>query len=257
MEILHSAVYATQPKPLQRQIETLLRESNQPSAEDEVLAVIAPDTNLLSGGVIAAKAFNALQGHRFDCVIAISPSHTGNFRRITICSLDAYRTPLGELRIDEHARQELCDEDDDIYLDDTGHFHTQGIDVQLPFLQTILDDFEIVPIVMGTDSPEFCRELGAAVGEIMFNRKTLIVSSVDILSSSEDALIRFKTMFEQGDVNGLMSLLNDESVTMQGKGALLVALIASLHRRGKRFQILELNAPQNGTPGSLGAIITR
>ena len=177
---------------------------------------------------------------------------------MTICSVDSYRTPLGDIPIDQGIRQELCDEDDDIFMDDRGHFNPKGIDVQLPFLQTVLDGpFSLVPIVMGTDSPAFCRELGAAVGEIMYNRRTLIVSTADIIAGSPDQLERLTALFERGDVQGLMNLLNSEEVVMQGKGALLVALIASLRRNGKRFQVVGLNAPNNGTPGALGAVITR
>lgn len=257
MEILESAVYATQPKPLQKQIETLLRETPPVAVEEEILALIVPNDNLLKGGLIAARLFGALKGHHFDTVVTVSPSHTGNFRRMTICSLDKYRTPLGEIDINEHVRQELCDEDDDIYLDDTGHFHVKGIDVQLPFLQTILSDFDVVPVVMGSESPEFCRELGSAIGEIMFNRKTLLVSSVDLVAGDPQNLTRFKELFEAADVDGLMGFLNREEIALHGKGAFMVALIASLRRHGKRFQIVEMQAPNNGTPGGLGAIITR
>lgn len=257
MEILQSAIYATQPKPLQKQLETLLRESERPVCEDDVLAVIVPDDNFLSSGVIAADVFKSLKGKAYDTVITISPSHTGPFRRMTICSLDTYHTPLGVLPINQSVCHELCDEDDDIFLDDTGHFHPHGIDVQLPFLQSVLHPFDLVPIVMGEETPEFCRELGLAVGEVMFNRKTLVVASVNILSATEKGLAQLNTLFEARDVPRLISLLNSSEINMQGKGPLLVALIASLHRRAKHLSILKMQAPGHQKDGYLSAILSR
>ena len=257
MEILRDQVYATQPKPLQKQIENLLNSSSQEPIQEDILAVIVPDTNLLRTGSIPADVYRAVSGQTYDLVIGVSPSHMGSFGRMTICDLDAYQTPLGSININTRVVHELCDEDDDIFLDDTGHFHTRGIGVQLPFLQNILPEFDFVPIIMGVESPDFCRELGSAIGAIMFNRRTLLVASADILSTTSDGFEHFRTAIKSGDVSTLMPLLNSTEVDILGKGAILVAIIASLKRRAKQFRILSLEAPSRETPGSLGVVITR
>lgn len=257
MEILRSAIYATQPTPLKSQLETLLRESTQYPVEDDVLSIIVPDSNLLSGGPVAANVFKAIAGKHYDTVVMVSSSHTGPFKRMTICNLKSYRTPLGEIPLNEKVCHELCDEDDDIYIDNTGHFHNKGIDVQLPFLQTVLGNFDIVPIVMGEETPEFCKELGAAIGEIMLNRKTLVVASVDILQSTETDLETFQTLFEANNTRSLFPMLNRGELSLQGKGPLLVAMLASFHRRGKRFQTINLQPPEHDTPGYFGAYISK
>lgn len=257
MEILDSSIYATQPLPLQKQLKTLLSESSQYPVEDEILGIIVPDSNLLSGGPIAANVFKTIAGKSYDTVILVSSSHTGPFKRMTICNLDAYRTPLGDVPINEKVCHELCDEDDDIYLDDQGHFHNKGIDVQLPFLQTALDDFDIVPIVMGEETPEFCKELGAAIGEIMFNRSTLVVASVDVLASTKEEMEKFQTLFESSNTRDLIPMLNRQDMALQGRGPLLVAMLAAQHRNARRFQVLDLKQPENAIPGYIGAYISK
>ena len=258
MAIYERAVYATQPHPLRNQITDLYKKAPPVHVDGEVLAVIVPDTNLLSGGKVAAGVYKALEGQQYDTVVLIAPSHEGPFRRINICSLDTYRTPLGELVVNDRVRNELCDEDDDIFLDDTGHFHTEGVDVQLPFLQVILGQgFDIVPVVMGEETPEFCKELGQAVGEIIYNRRTLVVASADIVEATEEALATFRQHVENADVSRLMALLNSEQVRVEGKGPLLVALIAALHRRAGKVRVLALEAPTGARPGYLGAVLTR
>lgn len=249
--------YATQPKALRGQITKLLHDAPQPTVEGTLCALIVPDSNSLAGGPIAAEVYKTLQGHTFETVILIAPSRTGAFEKLSICSPDTYHTPLGELDINDKVRNELCDEDDDIYLDDTGHFQSHGIDVQLPFLQSILGDFDIVPIVMGDESPAFCRELGNAVGEIMYNRPTLVVASADVLGSTTEDLDRFREVFEGKDVSRLMTLLNSEQVEMVGRGPVVVALIAALHRRANHAKVLTTMLPSDNTPGFLGAMVWR
>lgn len=254
---LDRAVYATQPRPLQHQISEYLKTAQPPPVEGEIFALIVPDSNLLSGAHVAAEVYKLLEGRRYDTVVLIAPSHTGSFQRMNICSVDAYFTPLGTLAINDRLRHELCDEDDDIFLDDGGHFHTEGIDVQLPYLQTMLGAFSIVPVVMGDESPAFCQELGHALGEISYNERTLVVASADVLAASDEHLAAFKACFEAADVARLMPLLNSERVHMTGKGPLLVAMIAALSRRADQARILHLEPAHDDTPGYVGAVLWR
>lgn len=251
------AVYATQPSPLRQQIQTLLDRATRYDIEGEILCAVVPDTNRMSGGGVAADVYGTLRGRSYDTVIIVAPSHTGSFDRMNICSVDTYRTPLGDLRVNDVVRNELCDEDDDIFLDDQGHYHIEGIDVQLPNLQSVLDEFDIVPIVMGEESPEYCRELGSALGEIMYDGRTLLIATADILEATDESLERFQAAFASRDVSTLMALLNSETVRVEGKGPLLVALIAGMHRRATHAQVLRKQAPLNGDPGFVGAVLYR
>jgi AmmeMemoRadiSam system protein B len=161
------------------------------------------------------------------------------------------------LPVNDRLRHELCDEDDDIFLDDSGHYHTEGVDVQLPYLQTVLDQFDIVPIVMGDESPEFCRELGHAVGEVAYNRRVLVVATMDVLDASEAVWEEFADAFEATDVSRLMALFNSERMRVAGKGAVLVAVIAALHRRATKARILTMEPAQDNEPGYVGAVLWR
>ena len=252
---LDRALYPRQAHPLQQQISRYLDDAQAVPVEGEIFALVVPNTNLISGGRVAAGVYKLLEGRRYDTVILIAPSQNSAFQRINICQVDTYHTPLGTLAVNDKMRHELCDEDDDIYLDDSGHFNGAGIDVQLPYVQTLLDAFDIVPVVMGDESPEFCRELGHAVGEITYNQRALVVASADILAASDEALAEFKTCFEAADVSRLMTLFNSERMQMNGKGPILVAMIAALHRRIGNARVLSLEAARPDTPGYLGAVL--
>ena len=258
MGVPDRAVYATQPRPLRNQIEKLLRASSASGIQGEIVAVVVPDDNLLTGGGIAADVYKVLEGRSYDTVIVVAPSHTGDFGRIHVCSVDDYHTALGNLRVNDQIRNELCDEDDDIFLDNEGHFHTEGVDVQLPFLQTVLKgEFDVVPVVMGNESPDFCRELGQAIGEVMYSRRALVVATADILEGVPEDIHTFRDLLATADVSRLMALLNSGRVRMEGKGPLLVALIAALHRKANQVHILDIQNPEDGRSGYLGVVVTK
>jgi MEMO1 family protein len=257
MAISQKAVYPTQPEPLQIQINELLEAAQPVHVEGTPIAVIVPDTNLLTGGEVAAGVYASLRDHRFETVVLISPSHSGSFQRLNICSVDRYVTPMGSVEVNDSVRNELCDEDDDIFLDDTGHFHTEGVDVQLPFLQTVLDGFDIVPIVMGDESPDLCRELGSAVGEVMYNRRTLLVATADVLEAGDEAMRKLEEALKTLDTTRLMSLLNGSEIVVEGKGAMIVSALAALHRNANRVTFVKPVAPKGDEPGFIGVIFSR
>ncbi len=258
MVTANRAIYATQPRPLREQIDRLLRAAPEESIPGDIVAAVVPDTNLLEGGRTAAAIYKLLMGRNYDTVIIVAPSHTGSFGRIHICNVDQYRTALGDLRVNDQIRNELCDEDDDIFLDNQGHFHTEGIDVQLPYLQTVLtSSFAVVPIVMGEESPDFCRELGHAIGEIMYSRRALLIATANILEGQEADVEQFRAHLEEGDVSRLMALLNSGRVRVEGKGPIIVSLIAALYRQADRVRVLNLESPRDGEIGYIGAIMAR
>jgi len=258
MAIPERPVYPTQPRALRKAVTGALRDAPPAEAEGTVQALIVPDTNLRHNRDIAAAVYRYVEGRTYDTVILVAPSHDGSFRRLTICSVDTYHTPLGDVPIDDRVRHELCDEDDDIFIDDSGHFHTEGVNVQLPFLQHLMTEpFAIVPVVMGNEDPALCRELGSAIGEVMYNRRTLVVASVDIRATSEEALDELAAHLAAGAVSELFTLINGDRMELEGKGALMVALIASLHRRGNWQEIIARRAPADGYPGAIGAVLGR
>jgi len=250
--------YATQRAPLEAQISSILADSTAAPVDFRAMAAIVPNYDDLSGGSHIAQVYKSLPNKEYDTVISIAPNSGEPFKRIAVCSLDTYNSPLGDVAVDDGVRNELCDEDDDIYMDDRGHYTHSGVDVQLPFLQRVLGEFSIVPLVMGVESPEFCRELGHAVGEIMTNKRTLVVACAEIMTATEAGLKLFKQHLTNLDVTSMMVLLNQEQeIRVMGKGPILVAMIASAHRRANVVSFSGLTAPTESQPGFAGALIGR
>ncbi len=264
MSLADRAVYATQPVALRQQIERLLQEAPRADVEGDLVALIVPNTNRVEAGPAAAEAFKLVEGEEFDVVLAVAPSHEGAFGRLAVARADAYHTPLGEVPMDDGVRNELCDEDDDIYLDDRGHYHVEGVAAMLPFLQVALKgSFRVVPIVMGDESPAFCRELGGAIGEVMYGKRALLVASADVIGAADGAIDRFVNAFESFDTAELLHLLGSEGLSVEGSGAVIVAALAAKHRGATRAKVLRLEAPAPAggdgadRPGSIACALWR
>lgn len=128
-------------------------------------ALIVPHAGYVYSGKVAAKAYHLLRhlADRIHRVVLVGPSHRVPFKGVAISSADYFATPLGSIAVDKAAVARLADIDD-VQIIDTAHENEHSLEVQLPFLQFVLDQFEIVPIVTGDASAELiARVLNAAV----------------------------------------------------------------------------------------------
>jgi len=115
-----------------------------------------------------------------DIVIILGPNHTGLGGPISMGGGGAWETPLGRVEIDEDLAKAIFGESDIIDVDDTAHMREHSIEVQLPFLQYIYEDFKFIPICMSFQDLETSREVGRAIVSALGDRNALIVASTDM-----------------------------------------------------------------------------
>jgi hypothetical protein len=121
--------------------------------------------------------------------VVIAPSHYESFGFSSVYEGDAYVTPLGLVHVDKAFARKLASMSSTLRLSSQGHDATSAgaehaIEVQLPWLQRVLGDFELVPVVMGDQSYESSRALGVALAKLIQSEnkdgETLIVASSDL-----------------------------------------------------------------------------
>jgi AmmeMemoRadiSam system protein B/AmmeMemoRadiSam system protein A len=179
------AFYPADPKQLGAMIDDMLAHAPGPPIRDPILAVVAPHAGYQFSGPVAAYTYAALKGRRFSRVVVIAPSHYEAFDFTSIYDGDAYATPLGNVPVDKAFAKRLTKMDPTLRLSSQGHVATpagaeHAIEVQLPWLQRVLGDFELVPVVMGDQSYENSRALGVALAKLIPGSNTLIVASSDL-----------------------------------------------------------------------------
>ena len=177
--------YPADPKTLSAMIDEMLAHASPPPISDPILAVVAPHAGYQFSGPVAAYTYAALKGRRFSRVVVIAPSHYEAFDFTSVYEGDAYATPLGAIPVDRAFAKQLASMSPTIRLSSQGHVPTpkgaeHALEVELPWLQRVLGDFELVPIVMGDQSYESSRALGVALTKLIQGSDTLIVASSDL-----------------------------------------------------------------------------
>jgi AmmeMemoRadiSam system protein B len=141
-------------------------------------AVIAPHAGYVYSGPVAGHAFAALRAgapqiHR---VVVIGPAHFVPIRGVAVPSAGAFRTPLGDVPVDRAAIQAI-QELPQVQLADAPHQPEHALEVELPFLQTILGEFSLVPLVAGRAQPS---EIAEVLAQLWGGDETAIVVSSDL-----------------------------------------------------------------------------
>lgn len=148
-----------------------------PPTEARPHALIAPHAGYQYSGPIAASAYATLApwADEIGRVVVLAPSHRLPFRGIATSSADAFRTPLGDIQVDRAAVDGLAGLPGVLRLD-AAFAEEHALEVQLPFLQSVLPDFTLVPLIVGdADSDDV-----SGVIEALWSEDTLVVVSSDL-----------------------------------------------------------------------------
>jgi AmmeMemoRadiSam system protein B/AmmeMemoRadiSam system protein A len=181
--------YPADPKVLSAMIDSLLAKVTGPQITEPILAVVAPHAGYEYSGPVAAYTYAQLKGHKYTRVVVIAPSHHVAFDFTSVYDGDAYATPLGNVLVDKAFAQKLVKMSSTIKFSSQGHDPTSeggehAVEVQLPWLQKVLGDFVVVPIVMGDQSYDNSRALGVALAKLIKSEgkegDTLVLASSDL-----------------------------------------------------------------------------
>lgn len=141
-------------------------------------AIIAPHAGYIYSGPIAASIYSRLVPLRGKIrrVVLAGPAHRVYVAGAAIASSRAFASPLGHVAIDLGAVEALRALDF-VEVNDLAHAQEHSLEVHLPFLQSVLGSFELVPIVVGNASPEQMSQL---LELVWGGAETLVVVSSDL-----------------------------------------------------------------------------
>jgi hypothetical protein len=171
--------YPSDAHKLSTDLKNMLLASESDLDISKVFGIVSPHAGYIYSGGTAAFGFNLLKNKNYKKVIIISPSHREYFPGNSIYNGDAYQTPLGIVNIDNDLAQKIVEGSKTVFLGMEGHRQEHAIEVQIPFLQTVLTDFKIVPIVMGDQTKANVDDLANQIAKAV-DEETVIVSSSDL-----------------------------------------------------------------------------
>lgn len=150
--------------------------ANTPAATPK--AIIVPHAGYIYSGSTAALAYAQLAAarHSIRRVVLLGPAHRVALRGLALPGDDFLATPLGEIEVDQAAVTQLA-KLPQVVVSRSGHAQEHSLEVQLPFLQTVLDDFKLVPLLVGDASP---TEVAEVLELLWGGPETLLVVSSDL-----------------------------------------------------------------------------
>jgi AmmeMemoRadiSam system protein B len=137
-------------------------------------ALIVPHAGYVYSGPIAASAYVLLEGATgIERVVLVGPAHRVAVRGLAQAGASAFATPLGEVRVDVEALAQVSG----VVTSARAHAQEHSLEVQLPFIQRLLPDARLLPLVFGHASPD---EVAAVLDALWGGPETLILVSSDL-----------------------------------------------------------------------------
>lgn len=141
-------------------------------------AIIVPHAGYIYSGATAAAAYACLSAGRGQItrVVLLGPVHRVPVRGLALPGAEAFATPLGNIPVDQSAVT-LLSTMPQVVTSTASHAGEHSLEVQLPFLQSVLGDFSLIPLAVGDATPE---EIAEVLDALWGGPETLIVISSDL-----------------------------------------------------------------------------
>jgi len=238
--------YPGQPERLRQKVDGFLRNVEPQLVQGELMGLIAPHAGYDYSGQVAACAYRLLQHNGgaaalYDLVVVISPLHRMLLGEFATAQAAHYETPLGLVPVDAEAVDTL---DEALGLNRVGFDNEHSLEIQLPFLQVVLGEFKLLPVMMGSQDIASCQKLAAALAGLLDSRPALLVASTDLSHfhpydyavQIDQATLAYIARF---DPEGLAQALQSHKAEACGGGPVVATMLAARLLGANRVQVLK------------------
>ncbi|MCF7899803.1 AmmeMemoRadiSam system protein B [Candidatus Babeliales bacterium] len=232
---------------------------------ESVKILIAPHAGIYFSALCAASVYQTLQktvrpelvegyerckNTNINKVIILCPSHTKYFSGLALPDYDIYKTTLGEIKVNNTSITKLKQNNLFKIFPET-HSQEHAIEIQLPFLQKTIKDFEIVPLIVGEIAEQDYEIIAQNLDDIIDNSTLIVVSSdfthygpnYNYIPFKQDILrsIRFVDSLALNSINKksfaeFNKIISDTGVTICGQNAIKIILKLLENQKYKNLQ---------------------
>lgn len=238
--------YPADPASLKDLVTRHLSEvGDPPQIDGHIIALIVPHAGLVYSGPIAAYSYRLLENSGVNKIILCGPSHQFRLEGVSVYGPGVkWETPLGMVPCNDALCTRLIEQSNLIDAVPAAHRNEHCLEVQLPYLQTVLKDFTIVPIIMGRPDVRTITTLADALQAIEFDSSTVMVASTDwqhYLPAAEGR--KYDSLgldcLEKLDADRLMRYLAEDKTQMCGGAPAVSVIKAAVARGADRVKILK------------------
>jgi AmmeMemoRadiSam system protein B len=172
--------YPAPPQLLASDLQSLLAHAGSTSTTDAIppKAIVVPHAGYVYSGPMAARAYARLAPARATIhrVVLLGPVHRVPIRGLALPGADFFATPLGKIALDAPAMASIRHLPQ-VVVSAAAHAQEHALEVQLPFLQSVLNTFTLVPLAVGDAS---AAEVAEVLEVLWGGPETLLVISSDL-----------------------------------------------------------------------------
>ena len=241
--------YPSGHEQLTQTVDNLLRQKVSTDASPPK-ALIVPHAGYIYSGETAAIAFASLRpaASTIRRVVILGPSHYIPFRGLAVSGADLFMTPLGPLEVDTQAVERIADLPQVVLYDDA-HEREHSLEVELPFLQRVLDEFQVVPIAVGDARAD---EVAEVLEAIWGGPETLIVVSSDLSHYHDYDTARRLDRATSENILALGPAPVDDHLACGSRP--INGLLEVARRKGLKAELLDLRNSGDG-PGDRSRVV--
>jgi MEMO1 family protein len=222
-------------------------------------ACLVPHAGYVYSGPVAGAVYARLAIPKRIVILGVR--HYPRGEQAAILSKGAWRTPLGDVPIDEALAAALRAACPLLREDSVAHSAEHSLEVQIPFLQVLRPDFAFVPIALGTAHFENLVALGEGIGRAIagYQEEVLLLTTSDLNHYENDAVTRVKDQkaidrILAMDSRGLYDACRTEAISMCGLGP-TVAMLSALRMLGSSQPALVRYATSGEVSGDYQAVV--
>jgi len=222
--------YPAQKEELSVMIDSFLDKALPSPVSGRIQMLISPHAGYGFSGPTAAFGYKLIRNQNYKTVIIIGTSHHKLFNGVALYGPGAFATSLGKIDVDTEFLKNITDKDPEVFVDNSAFANEHSVEVQLPFLQKVLTNFKIVPVVVGDCSLESCEKIALLFKEAIGQRKDILfVISSDLyhgydFKEAEQVDKVTLDLITKMDYEGLYYGLRDGNAQACGGFSIVIAL---------------------------------
>jgi MEMO1 family protein len=216
---------------------------NKNAPKEEVIGLVSPHAGYIYSGSVAGATFSRIQFK--DTFVILGPNHTGMGARFSIMSEGNWRTPLGKVKIDSQLGNQILKSSAYLEEDTAAHLYEHSIEVQVPFLQYIKKDVQIVPIILADAKGAIYKEIGKSIASAIKDsgKGVIIIASSDMTHFEPQESAKRK---DDQAIEAILDLNEDEllrrvhnlNITMCGYAPTVTMIAAAKDLGAKKAQLV-------------------
>ncbi|MBN1542498.1 AmmeMemoRadiSam system protein B [candidate division KSB1 bacterium] len=250
--------YPDDPEQLRLLVDRLL-DSTAAEAPGKIFGLFVPHAGYAYSASVASAAWAMLKDEGIDLVVILAPSHRDPLTGASVYPGRAYRTPLGEIAIDDKAAKKFVDRCGAVEFSHAGHGGEHALEVQLPFVQRLFPQARILPIVIGRVDAGMNAQIGQDLARVLQGKRAVVVASTDLYhgySYEEGRLFDDRTLkaLQRFEPEKLWQDLCDERCQACGGAAAVIMQIACRELGADRVKIVA-RTNSNDVTGERGGYV--